>query len=103
MDVREADEGWLISVDVPGIDLESLSVTHEGDEIVLRATTEDARQEGWELVRRERRVLDMERRLRFARPVDADGIQAHYTDGVLRVAVPRARTTRIPITLEATS
>jgi len=109
LDVREGEEGWTLTADLPGLRPDDLDVHWEGDHLVLegrvgQAPSGDASDdEGWTLVRRERGAGHFARRIRFARPVDVDAIEAALTDGVLTVRVPRRAPTRVPVTVQVAS
>lgn len=109
LDVREHDEGWTLTADLPGLRPDDLDIHWEGDHLVLQGKVgqapsgEETEDEGWTLVRRERGAGTFARRVRFARPVDADGIEARLADGVLTVSVPRRAPIRVPVTVQVAS
>jgi HSP20 family protein len=100
LDVTEADGAFVITADVPGLAPERLELSFEDDVLTLKGHVDAEPEEGWRALRVERPSLGgFERKLRFGRPVDADGIEARLADGVLRVTVPlRTPTARtIPV------
>jgi HSP20 family molecular chaperone IbpA len=42
-------------------------------------------------------VGSFSRRLRIARPIDADEVEVSYRDGMLRVALPKVRVARVDV------
>jgi HSP20 family protein len=85
-DVTEREGDYVISLDLPGIDRQSLDISVEKDRLLIRGT----------------RTLDGENRRRSERPqgrffrkfglpgqVDQSSISADYQDGVLRITIPK--------------
>lgn len=93
MDVVEAEAGFTIEVDLPGLTKKDIEITFEGDVLTLRGARAGAeKNDGY--VRRERWSGSFERTLRFDTDVDPQGIKATMTDGVLRIEVPRAESSK---------
>lgn len=109
LNVREAEDGWTLTADLPGLRPEDLDVHWEGDHLVLEGRVgeapsgDEAEDEGWTLVRRERGAGHFARRVRFARPVDVEHIEAALDNGVLTVRVPRRAPTRVPVSVQVAS
>ncbi|MCT2279577.1 MULTISPECIES: Hsp20/alpha crystallin family protein [Micromonospora] len=99
-DVTETDDAYLIEVDVPGVKRDDISVEATGHDLAI--TGEIKQKERTGLLRsRTRRVGRFEYRLSLPADVDADGITAEVSDGVLSVRVPKsaaAKSRRIEIT-----
>jgi len=74
--------------DLPGVDRESIDVTVERGMLTVRATRNEEHTEGEKQFIRECVMGSYTRRLRLSDAVDADKIEADYTDGVLTVHVP---------------
>ncbi len=99
-DVRETEAGWRLVADLPGVDPASLDIHQEGDQLVVKGEAAALGSDLGQVIRRERRDGAFERRIRFARSLDAEGITARLVDGVLTVDVPRRAPTRIPVTVD---
>jgi HSP20 family protein len=91
-DVLETAEGYVIEVELPGLGQDDVSVQAHGGEIVVRGERPPSaagRPESFHRV--ERHHGPFARAFRLPEEVDADSIAAEFTDGVLRLSVPRAR------------
>lgn len=98
--VTEAEDAFVVTGDLPGLDPDTLELTAEGDVLVLRGASDQAEPEGFQRLRAERRPWRFERSLRFARPIDADRVSAKLTNGVLTVTVPLRTPTTITVSVE---
>lgn len=91
MDIEETESHYLISADLPGVNPENINIDmHDGVLTVSAETKEETRSEKGRLVLQERRYGKFSRSMRFPVAVNPDGIEASYTDGVLRVEVAKA-------------
>lgn len=94
-DLTETEDAFVLALDLPGIPAEQVEVTLEDDTLTVsgerRATFDE--QEG-RVHRIERSYGRFFRTLRFATPVEADDVQAHFNDGVLTVRVPKAEASK---------
>jgi HSP20 family protein len=91
MDIEETGSHYLISADLPGVNPENINIDmHDGILTITAETKEEARSEQGRLVLQERRYGKFSRSMRFPVAVNPDGIEASYTDGVLRVEVAKA-------------
>lgn len=93
-DVLKDDDGYTVTVEVPGFSVEEVSVGF--DDGVLRVAAERDAQppEGSEVVRRERVTQRFERRFSVPRDVDVSESQAELKNGVLTVRLPRSQAAR---------
>jgi HSP20 family protein len=90
VDLRESEEGYLMSADLPGmtkedvhIDVTPSTITHHGEK---RKEREEKR-EAYHLV--ERRYGAFSRTLRLPMEVDTEKASAMFKDGVLTVSLPK--------------
>jgi len=91
--IRREDEVEL-RFDLPGIDPESIDVSVDRGVLTVKASRNEEYTEGEKPVIRERVMGSYVRRLRLSDAVDAEKIEAGYTDGVLTVHVPVAETAK---------
>lgn len=87
-DVLESDEGYLVVLDLPGVDADSLAVRVEGGRLVLEAERAKDPPEEFEYVDEGRSLfLDVDLPL----PPDASGADAEGTvdRGVLTLRLPK--------------
>jgi HSP20 family protein len=87
--IRREDEVEL-RFDLPGIDPESIDVSVDRGVLTVKASRNEEYTEGEKPVIRERVMGSYVRRVRLSDAVDAEKIEAGYTDGVLTVHVPVA-------------
>jgi HSP20 family protein len=91
MDIEETESRYLISADLPGVNPDNINIDmHDGILTISAETKEEARSEKGRLVLQERRFGKFSRSMRFPVAVNPDGIEASFTDGVLRVEVAKA-------------
>jgi HSP20 family protein len=90
-DVYETAEGFLIEVELPGLDKADIEVQVQGDELTIRGERQmkGARPECFH--RMERRYGPFSRTFNLTEEVDGDRVTAHFADGLLRLEVPKAR------------
>jgi HSP20 family protein len=91
-DVVETPEAYVIELELPGLGRDDVVVQAQGDEIVVRGERRpDAGSRPEAFHRLERRYGPFTRAFRFASDVDPDRIEAEFSDGLLRLEVPKAR------------
>jgi HSP20 family protein len=88
-DLSETDDAYLIEVDLPGVDRADIDVQVEGPDLVVTGKTKESLRE--RLLRRGRRSGRFELRATLPGDIDPDRVEAHLSDGVLRVTAPKAR------------
>jgi HSP20 family protein len=80
-----------VSSPIPGVDPEAIEVKLDDDVLTISAEVNETRNdENERTLIRERRYGKFSRSLRFGLPVEGDKIEADYTNGVLKVHVPKA-------------
>lgn len=85
---NRVDDEWQISVSMPGVKREHLSVSLEKDELTLVGRRSDAVPEGWRPLYEARVRADYRLRLQLNFDADPEGITAQLEDGVLTLRVP---------------
>ena len=103
MDAIRRENEVELRFDLPGIDPESIDVTVDRGVLTVSASRHEEYTEGEKPFIRERVMGSYVRRVRLSDAVDAEKIEAGYTDGVLTVHVPvagdrpsRARSRSVP-------
>jgi len=105
MDAYRKDGSFLISLDVPGVDADSIELTVEENVLTIKAdrsappTSEDV-----ELVIAERPYGRFTRQVFLGESLDSEQIRAAYDAGVLTVSIPvaeHAKPRRIEVTAGA--
>lgn len=87
-DVAETEDGYMISLEVPGFRRDEIEISVDGDTLTVGgeyAKTEDGEGE----VRHARRAGRFQYRTLLPKQVAAEEISASLADGVLRVSVPK--------------
>lgn len=90
-DVVETAEAYLVELELPGLDRDDVTIQAQGDELVVRGERRPATSGSPVFHRLERRYGPFARGFRFAEEVDPDRITAAFTDGLLRLEVPKVR------------
>lgn len=91
LDVVAAEDAFILTAYLPGVNPEQVEITFEGEELSIRGEFPQAQ---GELLKRELYHGPFERRLTFNVPVNADAIEAGYEQGVLTLRVPKAEVAR---------
>ena len=89
-DLYETADGFVVQLDLPGVDPAEVGVTVDGDRLVVRGErrpVEKTRPESFH--RMERSFGSFTRAFLLPEPVDADRVTAHYRDGLLRIEIPK--------------
>jgi len=94
MDAIRRENEVELRFDLPGIDPESIDVSVDRGVLTVKASRNEEYTEGEKPVIRERVMGSYVRRVRLSDAVDAEKIEAGYTDGVLTVHVPVMETAK---------
>lgn len=96
VNIYDNGEGFRVRAEMPGVDKESLDVSCKTDQLVIRGErrTLDDIEEGANFHRRERDGGKFRRAVSLPEPVDPDGVQANYKNGILDLFAPRAEEAR---------
>jgi HSP20 family protein len=87
VDVLEYDEHYLVTIDLPGVDPESVSIEVEND--VLTVSGERQRPEQGQIFRSERPVGPFVRSLALPKGCDLENVVADYKLGIVEIRVPK--------------
>jgi len=90
VDIREQDNSYLLSADIPGVDREKIEITLEDGVLTLKGErSEETATNGQEYRRRERAQGTFMRQFTLPETVDTQNISATVKDGVLDVVIPK--------------
>lgn len=89
IDAYATDDAFVLSAYVPGVNPENVEIVFEGEELTIRGKF-NPQPEGVDFLKRELFHGAFERRVTFNVPVNADAIEATYSNGVLTLRVPKA-------------
>jgi HSP20 family protein len=100
LDVRETEDLFEVTVDLPGMAPEDVSVTFEAGVLTVSGTRQFSREETKETYHRiERSYGTFARQIKLPRTADTEKIEASFDKGVLTVTVPKAEAAK-PRTIE---
>ena len=90
VDIRETKDSIEVTAELPGIDPKDVDVSVEGNLLTIRGERRRDESKEDETVHRIEREYGMfERAFTLPRSADPAGVAAGYSDGVLRVSVPK--------------
>ena len=91
VDVKEADGGYTVQAEVPGVPKEDIHVSIEGNVVSLRAEVrqQDQQTEGEKVLRSERYFGAVARSFQLPADIDAAQCKAKYDNGVLTLTLPK--------------
>jgi len=91
VDVREEDEGFVLTTLVPGLQAEDVNIRILDDVVTLEGEFKPAEQD---YVLSELPHGSFSRTLRLSAPLNAEKAEAKIVDGVLSLRLPKAETAR---------
>lgn len=92
IDVSENEKAYNVKADIPGVRKEDISVRVVGNMVQIDAETRSEKEtkgNGDKVLRSERYYGTISRSFSLGQDVDADKVQAKYTDGVLSLELPK--------------
>lgn len=90
MDAWRDGDQFVVELDLPGLNPDSLDINVEDDVLTVRAERTDVAQDGRQWLASERPHGVFSRQILLGTSLDTDNITADYTDGVLRLTIPVA-------------
>ena len=93
LDMYEKDNALFVTLDVPGVKLESLDISYEKNVLTIsgsRNANEKQADGEFKVYAAERGSGEFSRSVRLPQFVDAEKIEAHVESGVLRVTIPKS-------------
>ena len=88
LDVVRHDGDVTLRFDVPGSDPDSIEVTVDRGVLTVSVKRQEERTENDKFFVRERSMGTFTRRLRLSENLNANAVEASYTNGVLEVRIP---------------
>ncbi|MEM8599743.1 MAG: Hsp20/alpha crystallin family protein [Bacteroidota bacterium] len=89
-DLAENEDAFVLSLDLPGIDKDTLSITLDEGQLKISGERRVEHEEGGQFRRIERSYGTFFRAFRVGNAVNAEGIDAAFENGVLTVTLPKA-------------
>lgn len=92
-DITEAKDHYLIAMDVPGIEQKDLTIEVENNQLKISGerVKEVTEKDDTKQVYFERSFGKFVRTFNLPAEINIEDIQAHHQDGVLKVAIPKAK------------
>lgn len=91
MDVWQAEDGYHVALDLPGVDPSGVDITTEQSTLTIRAERSPEYGEGHNVLVAERPQGSFTRQLQVGDTLDLHNVEATYSDGVLRLRIPMAK------------
>lgn len=89
--IKESAADVVIEAEMPGLSRENIGIELAGDDLVISGARAAAVvPEGYTVAFRDRPSVDYRRSFTLNVPVVRDRIDAQYTDGVLKVTLPKS-------------
>ena len=91
IDVRETENGYEISAEMPGVSKDDINVTLEDGVLTLEAEVhrEEKEEKEGRVIRQERRYGKYMRSFNLGQDVNEEEIDANFKDGVLTLKAPK--------------
>lgn len=93
-DVCETEKDYVLEFDLPGVKKDEINIEVVGNQIVVSGERRQEEREEGKQHRMERRYGSFQRVFTMTDEIDADKIEADYSDGVLTVVVPKSEEAR---------
>jgi HSP20 family protein len=90
LDVYEEDGNYVAEATLPGVKASGVEVQVHGDTVTISGTLAAGEGEKRQYLLRERRSGKFSRTLTLPAELNADKVEATFTDGVLRIVLPKA-------------
>ncbi|MFA5608023.1 MAG: Hsp20/alpha crystallin family protein [Leucobacter sp.] len=106
MDLYRAEDHYVLSADLPGIDPASVDIDVDGQLLTIRAERSVGTSEDVKWISRERNSGTFLRQLSLGQGIDTERISANYRNGVLEVSIPvseKAKPRKIAVSTEGDS
>lgn len=93
--ISESDESWMVTVDLPGMSKDDISVELRHGELWISGERKECSEEKNKTFHRtESHYGRFERGIRLGEDLDMEKVDAEYRDGVLRISVPKTESSR---------
>jgi HSP20 family protein len=106
MDLYQVDDHFVVTVDLPGVDPDSIDLNVDGNTLTIRAERTAAGVEQAQWLAQERPYGTYVRQLSLGTGLDVEQIHASYDAGVLSITIPvaeNAKPRKIAVEAPATS
>jgi len=94
-DIYETAEAFVLSIDMPGVQKESISVQVEPGQLQVKGLIGQLYKETTNLVYSEIRKASFYRKFNIGSGIDSENIRANFENGVLSVALQKHESTKV--------
>jgi len=89
-DVKEDEDKYTVTVEVPGIDQKNLKIKMKDSSLLVEGEKkEESKEEGESYLRVERSYGNFRRVFNFDSQLDSEKVNAEFKDGILTVTLPK--------------
>jgi HSP20 family protein len=90
-DIHETDRAVILSMEVPGVDKNGIDIQLDKGVLTVKGKVDAAKYESLRPIYSEYNVGNFVRTFSVSPKIDANGIAATVSDGVLRIELPKAK------------
>lgn len=91
IDIAEDEKKIFLELEIPGINKNDLKITLENNILTLQGEKKKIEEsENYKLLHRERKYGSFKRSFKLSEEVSSEGIEAEYTNGVLRITLTKS-------------
>jgi HSP20 family protein len=90
LDVWQAEDGYHVALDLPGVDPSNVEITSERNVLTIGAERRPEYEQGQNVLVAERPQGRFTRQLQLGESLDTQKVQARYANGVLHLVIPVA-------------
>ncbi len=94
VDIFETKEAIVLTADMPGVDEKSVDITLDKNMLTLTGNVGAPEFDGYKPAYVEYETGDYQRSFTLSNEIDTDRIEANVKNGVLRLTLPKAESTR---------
>jgi HSP20 family protein len=95
VDIYETGESFVLKVDLPGVQKESINILAEPGSLQIKGTITHVSDEYVKVLYSEIRKINFFRKFNIGNGINADTIEANFDDGVLTVVLPKNESMRV--------
>ena len=95
-DVKELDENYEISVDLPGFSKDNIKVDLNNGYLTISTEKSLSKEDKGKMLRQERYVGTMQRSFYVGDSITEEDIKAKYENGVLTLTIPKKEARKVP-------
>lgn len=93
-DVRETDNEYLVSAELPGVNKEDIALDYDNNNLVIRARRQEVHDDSRDSYLRKERCYGEFSRSFYLDNVNKEGIRAKFENGELKVILPKQVSTQ---------